>query len=104
MTSLAGFEALLRGVPVRCTGLPFYAGWGLTRDSFGCERRTRRINLEELIAGALILYPLYVTRARGTPAPAAEALDDLVAWKTKWGAEHLQWGRWIRAFNRLRAR
>ncbi|MEM8578061.1 MAG: capsular polysaccharide biosynthesis protein, partial [Pseudomonadota bacterium] len=32
MTSLTGFEALLRGVPVTVTGAPFYAGWGLTRD------------------------------------------------------------------------
>ena len=32
MTSLAGFEALIRGKPVTCLGAPFYAGWGLTRD------------------------------------------------------------------------
>ncbi|KKK94166.1 hypothetical protein LCGC14_2685580, partial [marine sediment metagenome] len=28
MTSLTGFEALLRGKPVTCLGAPFYAGWG----------------------------------------------------------------------------
>ncbi|MEZ5684748.1 MAG: hypothetical protein R3D78_02115 [Paracoccaceae bacterium] len=32
MTSLLGFEALLRGKSVTCAGMPFYAGWGLTRD------------------------------------------------------------------------
>ena len=32
MTSLAGFEALLRGKPVTTHGQPFYAGWGLTED------------------------------------------------------------------------
>ncbi len=32
MTSLLGFEALLRGKPVTTLGAPFYAGWGLTRD------------------------------------------------------------------------
>ena len=32
MTSLTGFEALLRGVHVVTTGAPFYAGWGLTQD------------------------------------------------------------------------
>ena len=32
MTSLTGFEALLRGKKVSCYGLPFYAGWGLTQD------------------------------------------------------------------------
>ena len=31
-TSLAGFEALLRGKPVTTYGVPFYAGWGLSRD------------------------------------------------------------------------
>jgi len=32
MTSLLGFEALLRGVQVTTLGAPFYAGWGLTTD------------------------------------------------------------------------
>ena len=32
MTSLGGFEALLRDVPVTTWGLPFYAGWGLSDD------------------------------------------------------------------------
>ena len=32
MTSLLGFEALLRGLPVTTYGVPFYAGWGLTTD------------------------------------------------------------------------
>jgi capsular polysaccharide export protein len=31
-SSLAGFEALLRGKPVTVHGVPFYAGWGLTTD------------------------------------------------------------------------
>ncbi len=28
LTSTMGFEALLRGRPVNCLGMPFYAGWG----------------------------------------------------------------------------
>lgn len=32
ISSLTGFEALLRGLDVTCYGLPFYAGWGLTTD------------------------------------------------------------------------
>jgi capsular polysaccharide export protein len=32
LTSLTGFEALMRGRAVTCHGTPFYAGWGLTRD------------------------------------------------------------------------
>lgn len=60
ITSLAGFEALLRGKKVHCYGLPFYAGWGLTTDKLSIVRRTRKLSLLELIAGTLIYYPQYV--------------------------------------------
>src|SRR5690606_15867421 len=53
MTSFAGFEALLRGIPVSTYGLPFYAGWGLTHDTQSCERRTRKLKLEELVCASL---------------------------------------------------
>ena len=42
MTSLAGFEALIRDKPVGVHGMPFYAGWGLTDDRHPIVRRTRR--------------------------------------------------------------
>jgi capsular polysaccharide export protein len=60
MTSLVGFEALLRGKRVVCYGLPFYAGWGLTIDTQKTKRRKRVLSLEELIAGAYIVYPKYI--------------------------------------------
>jgi capsular polysaccharide export protein len=60
ITSLAGFEALLRGKKVTTYGLPFYAGWGLTTDMQSCERRKRVLSMEELVAGTLILYPSYL--------------------------------------------
>ena len=60
MTSLSGFEALLRGKTVHCYGLPFYAGWGLTQDYLSISRRTRKLALWELVAGTLIYYPDYV--------------------------------------------
>lgn len=63
MTSLAGFDALLRGKKVVTYGQPFYAGWGLTEDrainATAFERRQRRLSLDELVAGALLLYPIY---------------------------------------------
>ena len=65
-TSLLGFEALLRGKPVTTHGLPFYAGWGLTRDP-GSPRRTRRLTVDELVAGALIAYPRYIDPRTGLP-------------------------------------
>lgn len=63
MTSLTGFDALLRGKRVVTYGQPFYAGWGLTEDraehAKAFERRTRRLSLDELVAGALLHYPIY---------------------------------------------
>ncbi|MDH2446959.1 MULTISPECIES: capsular polysaccharide biosynthesis protein [unclassified Cobetia] len=65
LCSLAGFEALIRGVPVTTHGLPFYAGWGLTEDQIDCPRRTRTLSVDALVAGALIEYPIYVDPDRG---------------------------------------
>lgn len=67
-TSLAGFEALVRGKPVTTHGVPFYAGWGLTRDLGAVpERRTARRMLDELVAAVLLLYPRYLDPATGLP-------------------------------------
>ncbi len=60
MTSLSGFEALIRGKKVVTYGLPFYAGWGLTTDRHQLERRVRQRTLEELVYCVLIEYPRYV--------------------------------------------
>lgn len=70
LCSLSGFEALLRGLKVVTYGLPFYAGWGLSEDLLLEEdgdfdrdavlaRRGRQLTVDELVAGALILYPVY---------------------------------------------
>lgn len=77
LTSLAGFEALLRGVSVVTYGMPFYAGWGLTKDHLECERRTRKLTLLQLVAATLVLYPIYVDPDNGdmiTPEIAIELL------------------------------
>jgi len=69
ISSLTGFEALLRQLDVVCYGLPFYAGWGLTTDKDAdiepkvtyLQRRKRScpLTLEQLIYRTLIDYPLY---------------------------------------------
>ncbi|WP_071835525.1 beta-3-deoxy-D-manno-oct-2-ulosonic acid transferase [Pararhizobium antarcticum] len=59
ITSLSGFEALIRGIKVTCLGMPFYAGWGATDDRQLCERRTARRSVEEIFAAAYLLYPKY---------------------------------------------
>lgn len=70
-TSLAGFEALLRGTPVITHGVPFYAGWGLTTDLGPVpSRRTAKRSLDELVAATLLLYPRYLDPITGLPCPA----------------------------------
>jgi len=67
-TSLAGFEALMRNTPVTTHGVPFYAGWGLTRDLGAVPaRRTARRTLDELVAAVLLLYPRYLDPVTGLP-------------------------------------
>ncbi len=65
LTSLVGFEALLRNKTVVTYGVPFYAGWGLTQDQIVPARRGRTLTLEQLIAGVLILYPRYLNNTTG---------------------------------------
>lgn len=83
LSSLAGFEALLRGRQVVCHGMPFYAGWGLTQDVAPHPRRTRRLGLDELVAASLILYPTYVNRAGTHYIEAERALEELLDWRAR---------------------
>ncbi|MDR1460648.1 MAG: capsular polysaccharide biosynthesis protein [Campylobacteraceae bacterium] len=61
ITSLVGFEAILRGKRVVTYGMPFYAGWGLSDDMLTNDRRKRKLTVYELIAGALFMYPRYIS-------------------------------------------
>jgi capsular polysaccharide export protein len=79
-TSITGFEALLRGIPVTTWGMPFYAGWGLSQDQLQCPRRGRSLHLDDLVFAALIHYPVYLSLATGcytTPERAVEELSQL---------------------------
>lgn len=94
LTSLTGFEALLRGKRVHCHGLPFYAGWGLTVDAMPHPRRSRRLTLDELVAGALIAYPRYLGRDGKGLVTAETALDELQGWRQR-NAGRTPWWREI---------
>ncbi len=67
----------MRGLVVETYGLPFYAGWGLTEDRESCGRRRRRLTLDQLVAGALLLYPRYVHRPSLAPCEAADVARQL---------------------------
>ena len=77
LTSLTGFEALMRGKAVSVYGRPFYAGWGLTEDKLAFDRRTRRASLQSVIHAALIGYPVYVT-PEGWPCEAEDLVEALI--------------------------
>ncbi|TNF20731.1 MAG: capsular polysaccharide biosynthesis protein [Rhodobacteraceae bacterium] len=70
LTSLLGFEALLREVPVTTLGVPFYAGWGLTRDRGDVPpRRKAKVSLDALVHATLIAYPRYFDPVTDLPCP-----------------------------------
>ncbi|MFZ4411014.1 MAG: hypothetical protein ACOYOH_26970, partial [Paracraurococcus sp.] len=69
LSSLSGFEALLRGQRVVTWGQPFYAGWGLTEDRDPPPRRGRLLSLDALVAGALILHLRCIDPVTRLPCP-----------------------------------
>ncbi|WP_227269792.1 capsular polysaccharide biosynthesis protein [Roseobacter weihaiensis] len=76
MTSLLGFEALIRGVPVTTLGLPFYAGWQLTNDLAQVPPRRRATpSLAGLVHACLIDYPRYMHPDLKTACPVEAATD-----------------------------
>ncbi|MDF1727967.1 MAG: capsular polysaccharide biosynthesis protein [Sulfitobacter sp.] len=78
MTSLLGFEALLRGRRVVTLGAPFYAGWGLTEDRGDVPPRRRvDVSLEGLVHAALIDYPRYLDPVTGLPCPVEVVVERL---------------------------
>ncbi len=80
MTSLLGFEALLRGVQVTTLGAPFYAGWGLTTDLGAVPvRRGARPSMMGLVHATLIDYPRYMDPLTGQPCPVEVAVDRLAS-------------------------
>jgi capsular polysaccharide export protein len=80
MTSLMGFEALLRGKSVTCLGAPFYAGWGLTTDLGPVPaRRTARPDLAQLVHATLIAYPRYYDPVSRRPCPVEVVVERLAS-------------------------
>jgi capsular polysaccharide export protein len=89
ITSLSGFEALIRGKKVYTYGLPFYASWGLTIDEKSCKRRTRKLSILELIAGSYILYPRYIDPESGKLCEIEVTLKNIELMKRKYNSSRL---------------
>lgn len=103
MTSLVGFEALLRDKRVVVYGLPFYAGWGLTQDRHEHPRRGRRRGLDELVAATLIRYPRYISPTTHRYTTAQVIVDHLARSKgQRASALQMSWaGRQLRKVSNL---
>ena len=84
ITSTVGFEALLREKKVFTYGMPFYAGWQLTNDSLKCDRRTRKLSLDELVAGVLLLYPRYIDPINKNLCEFEKAFDIMLEIKERY--------------------
>jgi capsular polysaccharide export protein len=83
LSSLTGFEALMRGCSVTVHGMPFYAGWGLTRDlAKSSPRRGRQLDVDRLVAAALILYPRYIDPVTRLPCGPELMVDRLASGST----------------------
>ncbi len=82
-TSGMGMEALVLGLEVVCYGMPYYAGWGPTINRQSCERRTRKLTVEELFAGAYILYPRYYNPYRNRSSNIIDTIEEIIRQKKK---------------------
>lgn len=87
VTSQLGFEALLRDIPVRCFGVPWYAGWGLTQDEKPCERRRARPGIDALFEAAYLRYARYLNPYSHEPGQISDVMDWIDAQRLQAGAE-----------------
>lgn len=75
MTSLVGFEGILREKNVVVYGTPFYSGWGLTADRVPVPERHRLLTVDELVGAVLLLYPDYLDYRSGLHCSAETILE-----------------------------
>ncbi|WP_413992047.1 capsular polysaccharide biosynthesis protein [Labrys okinawensis] len=92
VSSQLGFDALLRGLKVRCYGVPFYAGWGLTRDELltpaakgaldrRAKSRSRPLDRVDLVDVALLRFPLYTDPVLSLQTEPEAAIDRILLWR-----------------------
>jgi capsular polysaccharide export protein len=74
VTSLIGFEAMIWAKPVRCFGMPFYAGWGVTSDELPPPKRRGRASVEDVVHAALVGLARYADPASGAAWSAEQTM------------------------------
>jgi len=75
VSSTVGFEAIMAGHKPHVFGQPFYAGWGLSHDAFPVSRRQRKLTKAQLVAAALIKYPIWYDPFRDQLCDVETVLD-----------------------------
>jgi len=75
MSSGVGFDALITGKPVRCFGVPFYAGWGLTTDMTPVMNKRRNLTVEALFAGIYFKYTMFFHPESRTECEMEDCLE-----------------------------
>lgn len=98
ITSTLGFEALMRGKPVTCFGMPFYGGRGLTTDiAQRPPHRVASVTLPQLAHACLIGYPRYFDPRSGEPL-SPEAAIWLLQNNEKLTPRVNKWLAWLQRF------
>jgi len=76
-TSQMGFEALLFDKEVTTFGMPFYSGWGITKDKLKNERRNRKLTFKEVFAASYILYSKYYNPYKQRECDIIETIEEI---------------------------
>lgn len=100
LTSLTGFEALIRGIKVVCYGMPFYAGWGLTEDRHTNSRRTRQLTVDELLYVVLVQYAVYNLASSKVALTSIESVLDYLEQQTQESSKKNS-NTWINILSKL---
>lgn len=79
-TSMVGLEALMCGRPTRVFGMPFFAGWGLTKDEIKPIRPRRQRSLHELLYAYLFRYVHWLDRFTHKEIEAYQAINSIAEW------------------------
>lgn len=93
MTSGVGLEALIVGKPVRCFGVPFYSGWGLTTDMSSVPNPRRPLTIHALFAATFFKYNYFYHPESQMPCTIEECLQWIVANKPSLPVINMEWSK-----------
>ena len=77
-TSQMGFEAMMCGKETHVFGMPFYAGWGASKDRQKCPRRVKKRSVAEIFFAAYVMCTTYVSYETNAVCEIEQAIDELL--------------------------